>query len=80
MHNVIWGICEQPRPISSFATAQSDQGLCCPQTELLDTIERFNREQMPGEDFAHMQDDVNRHIWRMLKRMLSFDAALVTCV
>ena len=46
--NMSKGVCGQQRPRSACASAQSDQGLYCPQTESLDTIERFNGEQMPG--------------------------------
>ena len=42
--NVSSGICGEPRP----RFAQADQGLRYPQTELLDTVEYFNGEQMPG--------------------------------
>ena len=42
--NVSLGICGQLRPRS----AQSDQGLCCPLTESLDSVECINGEQMPG--------------------------------
>ena len=37
------GMRGQRRPRSDFANAQSDQGLRCPHTESLDTIECFNR-------------------------------------
>ena len=40
------GICGQRKPRSACASAQSDRGLCCPQTESLGTIECFNGEQM----------------------------------
>ena len=46
--NVFSGICGQRRPRSACASAQSDQGHRCPQTESLDTIECINGEQMPG--------------------------------
>ena len=46
-------------PKSACASAQSDQGLRCPQTESLDTIGGINGEPMPGRDFAHVQDNVN---------------------
>ena len=47
-----------------YASAQSDQGLRCPQTEFMDNrpIECFNGEQMHGRDFAHVQDGVNPRI------------------
>ena len=64
------GICGQRRPRSACASAQSDQGIRCPQTEVLDTKECFNGEQVPWWDLAHAQDAVNhfvhvrRHAWR----------------
>ena len=36
------------RPRSACASAQSDQGLHCPLTESLDTIECMTGEQRPG--------------------------------
>ena len=41
--NVSSCICGQPRPRSACASAQSDQGLHCPLTESLDTIDCINR-------------------------------------
>ena len=55
--------------------AQSDQGLRCPQIELMNTIKCFNGEKMPERDFAHVQGDVNPHILRMLECTFSLDAA-----
>ena len=49
----VFGICGQRRRRSDCASAQSDQGLCCPLTESFDTTEYINREQMPGWDIAH---------------------------
>ena len=74
------GILGQRRPRSACASAQSDQGLCCPQTESLDTIECFNGEKMPGLDFkiAHVQDDLNSHILYKLEGTFSFDATHVS--
>ena len=40
--NVYTGICGQRKPRSACASAPSDQGLRCPDTESLDTIECFN--------------------------------------
>ena len=42
------GICGQKMPRSACASAYSGQGLPCPQTESLNTVECFNGEQMPG--------------------------------
>ena len=69
--NVSSGICGQRRPRSVSVSMQSDQpiqGLRCPLTESLDTIECINEEQMPGCDFAHVRDEpesvhFQRHIF-----------------
>ena len=68
-------MCGQQRPRSGCADEPSDQDLRCPQTESLDTIECFNAKQMPGWDFAHVHDDVNPHILRMLEGTFSLNAA-----
>ena len=60
---------------SACASAQSDQGLHSSQTGSLDIIERFSEELMSGWDFAHVQNDVNSHIKRMLEGTFSLDAA-----
>ena len=49
-----------------------------PLTELLDTVEWYNAGQIPGANFAHVQDDVNPHILRMLEGF-SLDAAQSSC-
>ena len=49
------------------ASVQSNQGLRCPQTETLATLECFNGDQIPGWDFARVQDNENTHFLRMLK-------------
>ena len=46
--NVSSSICGRRRPRSDCASAQSDQGLRCPLTELLVTNVLFTHEQMPG--------------------------------
>ena len=51
----------------SFITSGPHQGIRCPLSESLDTIECFNGKQTPGWGVAHAQDDVNPHILRMLK-------------
>ena len=61
--------------ISMRLFAHAYQGLRCPQNEWLDSTEYFNGDQMPGWDFAHVQDDVNPHIMHMLEGTFSFDAA-----
>ena len=59
------------RPKSACAVAQSGQVLrYLEKKKSLDTLECFNREQMPGWDFTHVQDDVNQHILRMLEGTL----------
>ena len=55
--NVFWGICAQQRPRSACAFAQSDQGIHCPVTESLDTIECISGEQMPGWHFVHVWNE-----------------------
>ena len=72
--NLSSNICGQRRPKLDCASAQSDQGHHCPQTESLDTIEWFNGEEMLKWDFAQVQDDVNLHILRMLEGTFSRDA------
>ena len=67
MQKRVFGHMRQLRPRSDCASAQSDQGLRCPQTESLDTTECFNREQMPRRDFVHVQDGVNPHVLRMFE-------------
>ena len=49
---LISGICEQRRPRSACASAQSDQGLRFPLTEWLVTIKCISGKQMPGWDCA----------------------------
>ena len=46
--NMSLGICGQRKPRLDCAFAQSDQGLHCPLTELLDTTEGMNGMQRPG--------------------------------
>ena len=53
--NILY-ICE------NVSSAPSDRGLRCPQTESMDTIDRFNGEQMPAQDFAHVQANANIQI------------------
>ena len=44
--SVSLGICGQQRPRSACASAQSDQGLCCPLTESFDTIKCIRGERL----------------------------------
>ena len=57
--NVSLGICEQWRPRSACTSVQSDQGLHCPLTESLGTIESMNGEQRHRWNFGHVKNDVN---------------------
>ena len=65
------GIRGQRRPRSACASAQYDQGLRCPLTDSLDTIECINVKQMPASEFAHAWDEsksvhfahVRRHLF-----------------
>ena len=66
---------------TAHAHAQSDQGLHCPLTESLATIEGMNG-QRPRQYFAHAQDDLNRCIFRVFEGSVSLDEAqleLNTC-
>ena len=72
--NMSTGICGQRMPRSDCASAQSDQGLRCPLTESLDTIE-CNNGKMPGWDSAHEWNDLNMCILRMLEDTFSLGAA-----
>ena len=60
--NMSSGICGQQKPRSDCAATQSAQGIHCPLTESLDTIEFINGEQRPGCDLSHVQDGVNPHM------------------
>ena len=57
----------QRRPRPDCLDAQSVQGLRCPLSESLGTIQCINGEQMSEWDLAHAQDDVNPHILRSLE-------------
>ena len=79
--NVSSDICGQRRPRSNCASTQSDQGLRCSQIESLTTTECFNEEQMPEWGFAHVRDNVNPHISRMLKGTYWLYAAhIIVCI
>ena len=77
MRNVSSGICGHRRPRSACASAQSDLGIRCPQTESPDTTDRFNEEQMPGRDCAHVQDNMNLTFCACTKFL--FDASDIIC-
>ena len=66
-------ICGHQRPRSACASAQSDQGLRCLQTESLDTIECLDGEKCLDETFLRVQDDVKQHILCMLQGTFSLD-------
>ena len=57
------------------ADTQSDQGLCCLQTELLDTT-----EYMKVWYFAHAQDDMNLHNLCSLKALFRLKRPTSSCV
>ena len=38
---------------------------------MMDTIEHFDGGKMPGEDFAHVHEDVITHILHMLEVTIS---------
>ena len=61
------GICRHGRLTSACASAQFDQDLHCPLTELLDTTKCINGEQCSRWYFAHAQNDLNLCILRMLE-------------
>ena len=71
-------MCWQRRPRSDCADAQSDQGLHCPITELLDTKECINREKSPDKTFHDAQDDTNlRSLYMFEGNFFSLDATLM---
>ena len=53
MRKRVFGHMQTLRARISLASAQSDQGLRCPLTELLEANESNNGDRMPGWDFAH---------------------------
>ena len=55
------------QPVHSLIRTQSDQDLYCPQTESLDNIDCISGDQRPRWDFAHVQDDLNLHIFCMFE-------------
>ena len=75
MRKGVLGHMRNRRSRSARAFAQSDQDLRCPLIESLNTTECMNGQQRPGCDFAHVQDDVNPYILRMIEDMFSVDAA-----
>ena len=75
--NVSSRIYGQWRPRSACASAQSDQGLHYPLTKSQDTIEYMNGDQSTGWYTAHVQDDVNPYILRMLEDTFAHDKAQI---
>ena len=63
--NVSSGICEQRRPRSACASAQSDQGLHCPLTESLDIAEYMNGDQGPDETLRMRRMNLNLCVFRL---------------
>ena len=79
--NVFSSIGGQRRSRIAYTSAQSDQRLRCLQTELLYTVDWFNRGwgKCPDENcVAHVQDDVNSHTLRMLEGTFSLDAVMAS--
>ena len=64
--NVSSGICGQKRPWSACASVQSVQGLRCPLTELLDTIECIKENNYPNETSRAREMNLKLCIMRML--------------
>ena len=73
--NVSTGICGQRMSRLDCASAQSDQGLRCPLTESLCTIECIKGEQKLEWDFTHAQNDLNLHILQMFEDTFLSDVA-----
>ena len=73
--NMSSAICGQRRPRSACASPQSDQGLHCLLTELLDTTEYITGEQRPRWYLVHAQDDLILCNLRMLKGTFSLNIA-----
>ena len=59
---------------------QSDQGLRCPLTESLNTIDCINGEKLPRWDLTYAQNDVNLHILCLLEGLFSLDAAHISMI
>ena len=74
IQNVSSEKCEQRRPRSACASAQSDQDLHCSLTESFDTTECMNGEK---RYFAYAQDDLNLRILHMFEGIFSPDAAYI---
>ena len=56
--NMPSGLCVQRKPRSACASTQSDQGIRCPFTESLDTINNVAKHQMSRPDRADVQADL----------------------
>ena len=74
--NVSSSIHRQGKPRS----AQSDDGLRCPLTESLDTLERINGVQCPDKNLRIRGMNLTPCIFRMLKDTFSLDAAQIIWV
>ena len=73
------GKCGQRRARSDCAEAQSDQGLCCPLPQSLNTLEYFNWAHWPGCDLAHAHINMDPRISRMLEGTFSLGAFHTLC-
>ena len=75
MGKCVFGHMRTARPRSAWVSMQSDQSLHCPPVISLDTKECVNGEQRPRRCLAHVQDDVNSLILRMLEGTFSLGVA-----
>ena len=60
-------ICGQRLQRPACTSAQSDQGLCCPLTELFDTIECIKGVHMPGETWRMCEMNLDLGILHMFE-------------
>ena len=66
----------QRRPRSDCADAQSDQGLRCPPSQPLNTIDPYQWKVKARMRPSHAQDVVNQHILCLLEGTFSLGAAI----
>ena len=76
MRKVAFVQCGHLRPRSACTSAQTNQGLNCPLTELLATTECMNGEQRSLCYFAHVQDDLILDILPVFETTFSLDKAI----
>ena len=68
---IIWATPSENVPSVHALPVKSQMHSRSPLHEWLDTIDSVNGEQKPSWDLAHVQDDVNPHILRMLEGTFS---------